>query len=195
MRRFLPLLVFTVLLTVLITAVTLAQDKNGTDPVIIDSRLLDPSVLPGAMIDGAADPLLARDSATGILALTADAPADSCQDAPDLLLTPDKPGEGIGYDVRDATEAADDPQLSCMWGNPPRPQGYRTVWYRLVVPASGRVKLDTFSSAYDTVLGVFSGVCGDLKPVRCNDDTNGFTSETTISVSAGETYYIEVADW
>ena len=89
MRRFLPLLVFTVLLTVLITAVTLAQDKNGTDPVIIDSRLLDPSVLPGAMIDGAADPLPARNSMAGILALTADAPADSCEDAPDLSLTPD----------------------------------------------------------------------------------------------------------
>lgn len=194
MRRFLPLLTITILLTVLITAVTLAQDNNETGTVI-NSRHLDSNVVPGAMIDGVASPLPAIQSMSEILALTADDPADSCQDAPILALDPERPGDGISYDVRDATEAADDPQLSCMWGNPSRPQGYRTVWYQLNVPASGRITLDTFSSAYDTVLGVFSGGCDDLKPVRCNDDTNGFASETTISVSAGETYYIEVADW
>lgn len=194
MRRILTLLILSVLLTVLITAVTLAQDDAGSG-TLLDIRLVDPSTVPGTMIDGAADPLFSKNSTNEILALTADNPADSCDAAPVLALVPEKPGDGISYDVQNASETADDPILSCMWGNPARSQGFRTVWYKLAVPASGRITLDTFSSAYDTVLGVFSGECGDLKPVKCDDDTNGFASETTIAVSAGETYYIEVADW
>ena len=191
MRRIFALLLVVALLTTLITALSFAQEKQTT----LDARLLDPTDLPGAMIDGVADepPVLA--SSTGLRALAAGPPSDSCADAPDLILTPDIPADGVSFDVRDMTEEADDPVMACMWGDPPRPQGYRTVWYRLVAPYSGTVSLETFSSGYDTVLGVYSGVCGALTPVRCDDDSNGFSSSSIVPVSGGEVYYIEVADW
>ncbi len=195
MRRPLPLLFLAVLLTTLISAVTLAQDDHGDGSIVVNGRLLDPASIPGAMIDGAADPLPAKFSTNAPWGLAAFEPADSCDDAPDIALSPEFPADGISFNVEFSTEETDDPTLSCMWGNPSRAQGYRTVWYRLVAPASGRITLDSFSSGYDTVIGVFSGECGDLQPVQCNDDTNGFASETTIPVSAGESYYIVVADW
>jgi N-acetylneuraminic acid mutarotase len=191
MRRILALLLVAVLFTLLISAISLAQDNQIT----VNKDLLNPAAVPGAMIDGVADEQMALNSLTGLLALAAEEPSDSCSEAPELILYPDFPADGVSFDTRDASSESDDPQLSCMWGNPPRRQGYRTVWYQLIAPFSGRITLDTFSSGYDTVLGVFSGDCGALETVRCDDDTNGFSSATTIPVSAGETYYIEVADW
>lgn len=48
------------------------------------------------------------------------------------------------------------------------------VWYSFVVPASGSVTIETKSVAgsaiTDTVLGVFSGTCGALVQVDCDDD-------------------------
>jgi N-acetylneuraminic acid mutarotase len=191
MRRIFAFLVVVVLLTTLITAISLAQDNQIT----VDGRLLDPTNLPGALIDGIADETMTLNSPTDLLSLAAVAPSDSCKEAPDLILSPDLPADGVSFDTRDASSESDDPDLACMWGNPSRPQGYRTLWYRLVVPFSGRITLDTFSSGYDTVLGVFSGICGALEPVRCDDDSNGFSSATTFPVTAGEVYYIEIADW
>jgi hypothetical protein len=191
MRRIFALLLIIALLTMFITALSLAQDNQIT----VDGRLLDPDNLPGAMIDGVVDETLTLNSQNGLLSLAAVAPSDSCGDAPDLILSPDLPADGVSFDTREASSESDDPVMACMWGNPSRRQGYRTVWYRLVVPYSGRITLDTFSSGYDTVLGVYSGICGALEPVRCDDDTNGFSSALNFSVSAGEVYYIEVADW
>jgi hypothetical protein len=192
MRRILPLLILSVLLTLFITAVTVAQDDEPMPGVII--RAEDLVWKPGAMIDGTADPLMTRMSSAEPLALSATDPADSCVDAPILALFPDAPADGTSFNVEDATSADDDPVLTCQWGVPARPQGFRTVWYQLVVPASGRITLDTFSSQYDTVLGVYTGECGDLTAIKCSDDDNGFSSERTFAVSAGETYYVEVAD-
>lgn len=194
MRRILPLLILIMLLATIVTAVSQAQDPNPERPPIV-VRGADLTWTPRAMIDDVADSLLTRMSTMGTLALSASDPSDTCSDAPIIALDPDGPGDGISFDVQNATESADDPVLSCMWGDPSRRRGYRTVWYQLDVPFSGRITLDTFSSAYDTVIGVYSGVCGDLKILKCDDDTNGFASETTIAVSAGESYYIEVADW
>lgn len=206
MHRITVLLLVAVLLTTLTAAISLAQDNH----IVVDGHQLDPNDVPGAMIDGVADATMALNSINRPLALLADDPEDRCRNAPEISLSPEFPADGVSFDTQGATEESDDPLLSCMWGNPSRPQGYRTVWYKLVVPASGRISLDTFSSAYDTVLGVFifdeeNAACGDLEPeicecenlvpVRCNDDTNGFSSATTFPVTAGETYYIEVADW
>ncbi len=194
MKRHMPLLFVAILLTGLVTAVSLAQDSGDGEPSPDDQPLIMPE-LPRAMIDGVADPRLLKSSPLSIYAVAAEDPSDLCVDAPDMILTPDKPGDGVGVDVKDYTESVDDPPLTCMWGSPSRIQGYRTVWYRLLVPFSGRINFDTFDSAYDTVLGIFSGECGNLTPVLCNDDANGFSSAGTLSVTAGDIYYIEVANW
>ncbi|MFN2276084.1 MAG: hypothetical protein ACK2UR_00585 [Candidatus Promineifilaceae bacterium] len=192
MRRLLPLLVLSVLLTAVLAVATRAQD--GEEKPLITVRAEDLVWKPGAMIDGTADPQMTLMSTMGTMAFAATEPSDTCLDAPLLALLPEAPADGISFNVENATEADDDPILTCMWGTPPRRQGFRTVWYQLVVPASGRITLDTFSSQYDTVLGVYTGECGDLTAVKCSDDVNGFSSERTFAVSAGETYYIEVAD-
>ncbi len=90
-----------------------------------------------------------------------------------------------------ATRAADDPVLCIGF------QGGASVWYRLVAPASGQLTLNTFNSNYDTVLAVFTGSRGSLTQLACNDDLSNTNrqSQTTLPVTAGTTYYVEVADY
>jgi hypothetical protein len=65
----------------------------------------------------------------------------------------------------------------------------------MVPDFNGTVTLSTQGSTYDTILAVYTGQCGTLNQIACNDDNNYFTSMTNIQVRAGEEYYIEVADW
>ncbi|WP_294243258.1 T9SS type A sorting domain-containing protein [uncultured Chryseobacterium sp.] len=78
---------------------------------------------------------------------------------------------------------------------------YADTWYSVVVPASGSIKIETKavtgSSLNDTVLGVYSGSCGALTPVGCNDD-DGDGNFSLLSLTAangitpGETLLIGV---
>jgi hypothetical protein len=64
------------------------------------------------------------------------------------------------------------------------------VWYVFTAPANGVVIADTIGSGFDTGLGVYSGTCGSLSLVTCNDDGGGnLTSKTTNSVVTGSSYY------
>jgi len=131
--------------------------------------------------------------------LIADAAADSCSNATTITLN----GSGVGEttSVNSMTEGAGDPVLTCAWGSPSRPEGYRTVWYKFTSEGNGRVTIDTSNNfnpnSYDTILAVYTGTCGatTLNMVACNDDYQGFASRVTFNVSQGVTYYVEVADW
>ncbi|MCA9947564.1 MAG: pre-peptidase C-terminal domain-containing protein, partial [Anaerolineales bacterium] len=131
--------------------------------------------------------------------LIADAAADSCTNATEINIT----GSGVGETtaINSMTEAADDPVLTCAWGSPSRPQGYRTVWYKFTPAGNGRITIDTTNNfnpnSYDTILAVYTGSCGaaTLSMVACNDDYEGFASRVTFDVYENETYYVEVADW
>jgi hypothetical protein len=74
--------------------------------------------------------------------------------------------------------------------------GGASVWYRWQAPASGTVTIDTFGSAFDTVLGVYTGSSiGALAEVAANDDQAApdvLTSKATFPVSAGTTYRVAV---
>lgn len=86
-----------------------------------------------------------------------------------------------------ATVAEDDPVF-------PIGQGYQTVWYRFTPASSGRMKVNTLGSGYDTVLGVWRGERGSLELRAWNDNVSGKKqSSLNIPVVAGDTYYIEVA--
>ncbi|MEZ4595139.1 MAG: hypothetical protein R3D55_28945 [Chloroflexota bacterium] len=125
--------------------------------------------------------------------------ADSCSNATTISLT----GSGVGETtvVNSMTEGAEDPILTCAWGTPSRPQGYRTVWYKFTPASNGRVTIDTANNfnpnSYDTILAVYTGSCGaaTLSMVTCNDDYQGFASRVTFNVSKDVTYFVEVADW
>ncbi|MBK8984517.1 MAG: pre-peptidase C-terminal domain-containing protein [Chloroflexi bacterium] len=121
-----------------------------------------------------------------------------CSSARSLSLIPLTVPAASQTNVASFTTSADDPALTCMWGsNPPSSQGFRTAWYQFTTDYNGLVTINTRTSAYDTILGVFTGSCGAalLLPVACNDDTSGLASEVTFAVQRGVTYYVEVADW
>lgn len=125
--------------------------------------------------------------------------ADSCSGATTISLN--SSGAGETTTVNSMTESADDPVLTCAWGSPSRPEGYRTVWYKFTPESNGRVTIDTSNNfnpySYDTILAVYTGSCGatTLSLVACNDDYQGFASRVSLDVSEGVTYYVEVADW
>ncbi len=131
-----------------------------------------------------------------------DAASNSCSTATTLPI----PGGDLST-ITSFTQDSDDPVLSCMWGTPTSSTGYRTAWYKFTAASSGNISIDTFGSSYDTVLAIWKDVSPDgildpctdvatyLQAVSCQDDSRGLTSNTTISVRKGETYYIEVADW
>jgi hypothetical protein len=94
-------------------------------------------------------------------------------------------------DARAATSAADDP-ATCAGGH-----GANSVWYSVTPAADTTVGVDTSASDYDTVVGVYTGVCGALTSVACNDDfANALTNQNrallAFRASAGTTYLIEV---
>ncbi|MCL4871283.1 MAG: hypothetical protein KJ063_20165 [Anaerolineae bacterium] len=129
-------------------------------------------------------------------------PSDTCIAAPTLNLS--LPADGGQAIVNNYTEDPADPILGCAWGNPPRPQGYRTAWYKVTPPTGGMLVVEALPNAdyrdnYDTIIAIHHaappGDCQNLQTLTCNDDYNGFLSRASVIVQQGETYYIEIADW
>lgn len=72
------------------------------------------------------------------------------------------------------------------------------VWYSVVVPASGTLTVETDASTgttmTDSVLTVFSGTCGSLTEVGCDDDAGNlnFSKVVLSALTPGDTLYIGV---
>jgi len=65
------------------------------------------------------------------------------------------------------------------------------VWYEFTATVSGILYVDTFGSDFDTGLGIYTGTCGAMSEVACNDDAaGGVTSQIILPTIAGTTYYI-----
>jgi hypothetical protein len=78
-----------------------------------------------------------------------------------------------------------DPLPSCVsaFGN--------GVWYKYTPPSNGQIVVDTIGSDFDTGLAFFTGTCGSLTQVACDDNAgSNSTSALTNSVAVGTTYYI-----
>ncbi|MBI3240823.1 MAG: carboxypeptidase regulatory-like domain-containing protein [Chloroflexi bacterium] len=94
-------------------------------------------------------------------------------------------------DTTGATVASDDPIMGCGYG-----KNSNTVWYRILAPVPGHIRVNTFGSNYDTVAAAFSGIRGALKSKACNDDFSGtLQSQIEFAVLANKSYYIEIADF
>ncbi len=97
-------------------------------------------------------------------------------------------------ETRLATSAADDPAAICVVAA--NPKASKSVWFRLTPPLSGTVTISTAGSSYDTVVAAFTGVCGALAGVGCNDDGGGdLASVLAFPVAAGTPYLVEVTDF
>lgn len=71
-----------------------------------------------------------------------------------------------------------------------------SVWYTFTPVSSGTVDIETCGSNYDTVLALWSGSCGSLTAVTCDDDTCSVASQISgQAVNAGTTYFIEICEF
>lgn len=87
-----------------------------------------------------------------------------------------------------ATSSPDDPVLCA--GN----QGTHSVWYRFTPSVNTVYGIDSFTSDFDTTVSVYTGACGALTQIACDDDSGpGLSSLLTFAVMAGQTYLIEAA--
>ena len=71
--------------------------------------------------------------------------------------------------------------------------GGASVWWVWTAPGTGSVTFDTFGSAFDTLLGAYTGNnVSALQEETSNDDTSGQQSEISFNTVGGQTYYIAV---
>jgi hypothetical protein len=196
-RRLLILMLLLAGAVLLVVSATAVTAEPPPDPIILPEpppRYVTGTVTTTIPLElelvGSEDVIMQED---GTIVLTS--AGNSCGTAAELIFPPGGTGTGANTQVNHLTQSPDDPVLSCMWGNPPDLRGYRTAWYRLVAPRNGQMTITTFGSNYDTVLAIYTGECGQLSQLACNDDHNMFSSKVTINVRGDQTYYIQVADW
>lgn len=92
--------------------------------------------------------------------------------------------------------AASEPAAATCWtaGN------LNTVWYTVVCPASGQLRIrTTLGTLTNTQIALYSGTCGSLTEVACNDNAPACGTSTynnseisAVGLTAGATYFIRV---
>ncbi|MBD3582498.1 T9SS-dependent choice-of-anchor J family protein [Flavobacterium selenitireducens] len=126
------------------------------------------------------------------LSLTADTDNDDCAGAINLAVGTDFASGAVLSTSIGATMSNEDTP-SCGIGVS------GDVWFTAVVPTNGSLTVQTAlalgSLNLDTVVAVYTGTCGDLTQVACNDNTgllNLFSSVTVDGLDPGSTVYIAV---
>ncbi|MBV7270205.1 GEVED domain-containing protein [Winogradskyella luteola] len=122
---------------------------------------------------------------------------DDCSDA--IALTPgavygDNPVDGTVVGASGDAEDVD----TCGEPGP-------GVWYSVVVPPSGDITIQTGDTSgggvgFDSVIEAFSGTCGALTSIGCDDDgspgfADGYSLLSLSGLTAGETIYVRVWEY
>ena len=93
------------------------------------------------------------------------------------------------YSAQNTSTATDDGNSTCLGK-----AMTKGVWFTYTPSHTGTAWVDTCPSDFDTMIEVFSGNCGTLASIACNDDTlscNGsLRSLTNFACTAGTSYYI-----
>ena len=97
---------------------------------------------------------------------------------------------GVGSVAFDTTTATLSPEV---W--PCAANGGPDLWYTHTAGVTGNLTISTCGSGYDTALEVFTGACGALTSLACNDDVCGAQSSIQIAATMGTTYAIRVGGW
>ncbi|MCC6849982.1 MAG: hypothetical protein IT294_15870 [Deltaproteobacteria bacterium] len=138
-------------------------------------------------------PVAAGDLVSGVdvvLNVTLPPPNDACGAATDVTSFPFT----TTIETRLATSAAGDPTPRCLAA--PNPKASKSVWFRLASPLAGTLTLSTAGSDYDTVLTAWTGTCGSLAGVACNDDgPSGLAAGVTLPIAAETPYLVAVTDF
>ena len=72
------------------------------------------------------------------------------------------------------------------------------VWYKFTAAATTQYINVTGSSSFDPVVQVFSGACGGLSSIWCNDASYSSGSSGSVAATGltiGNVYYIRIYDW
>ena len=72
------------------------------------------------------------------------------------------------------------------------------VWYSYTATCTGVVTAEfcnAGSATFDTVLTAWTGACGSLVELNCNDDFCGLQSQIVFPVTIGTSYYLSVAGY
>jgi hypothetical protein len=107
---------------------------------------------------------------------------DDCIGATPLVL--DVP---VSYDTTGASLSS--PAWSCALNGGP------DLWYSYTAAATGDLRVTTCGSGYDSALEVFTGGCGALVSIACNDDVCAMQAQITWPATAGTAYLIRVGGW
>jgi len=107
---------------------------------------------------------------------------DECTDATPLQLGANGP-----FDTQLATPSVQ--QASCQTG------AGEDLWFRYTPACTGNLRVATCgnSTAFDSVVSIWSGSCVAPTEIGCDDDGCGPSSVAQASVNAGTTYLIKVA--
>ena len=99
-------------------------------------------------------------------------------------------GVPFAMSTADATGTAS-PAPTCGTGGAGVTKG---TWFTCTPSVTGKMAVSTCGSDFDTVLQVYSGVCGAFTPLLCNDDSgpkcSGLTASVSFAAVAGATYYV-----
>jgi hypothetical protein len=119
-------------------------------------------------------------SATWVIpALYLQVGANECCDA-----LPLRAGANGPFDSSSATTSA--PAWPCGAGG-------KDLWFHYTAPCAGNVRIETCGLAgFDTVLQAFTGPCGNLVSIACNDDACGVQSALLFPVQQGQRFLVRV---
>jgi subtilisin-like proprotein convertase family protein len=95
-------------------------------------------------------------------------------------------GTSATFSGNTSTATLDGPGTTCTAGSVAA-----DVWYT-VVGNGTNITATTCGSSYDDKLDIYTGGCGGLSSVTCNDDFCGLQSQVTWFATAGTTYWIRV---
>ena len=124
----------------------------------------------------------------------AQAPNDECATATVVTALP----YNTTQNTRLATVNVNDPNMNGTC-NDSAALG-KSVWYKYTPDVDRFVYISTIGSTpatdFDIMMGVYTGTCGSLTQVGCNDDAQSTRqSELFMKVTGGTTYYILVGEW
>lgn len=94
--------------------------------------------------------------------------------------------QDFDQDIFRATVEGTDPAMPCGGAR------NNTVWYRYTPTANQRIRLDTSTSGYDSIIGVYTGSPGSFTEVAC-DDNGASGGIATIDMTANTAYHIMIA--
>jgi hypothetical protein len=91
-----------------------------------------------------------------------------------------------------ATQNGTDPAFSCRFGGPGA--GFGTIWFKFVATGPAATLDLSASAVSDTMMAVYSGTCGALTEIACDDDSGtGLRSLINVGgLTAGTTYFVQV---